>query len=167
MSDSRRDFLRRFAGVALASAATGCDTPAPIGPLSERGPVAVYGPPPDWRERKEAIGESEYVHEVYFASGRLDLGPKAKAALERQVDFLRRTSSRIVVQGHGDERGSREYNLSLGQRRAEAVRGYLTAAGIAPERIEVMSFGKERPRDLGHDEKAWAKNRRVDIVLGR
>jgi peptidoglycan-associated lipoprotein len=74
---------------------------------------------------------------------------------------------KVVVEGHTDERGGREYNLALGQRRAEAVRRSLGLLGIADSQVEAVSFGKEKPVALGHDESAWRQNRRADIVYPR
>jgi peptidoglycan-associated lipoprotein len=71
---------------------------------------------------------------------------------------------RVTIEGNADERGSREYNLALGQKRAEAVKSRLTLLGVADGQIETVSFGEEKPRATGHDEKAWAENRRADIV---
>jgi peptidoglycan-associated lipoprotein len=71
------------------------------------------------------------------------------------------------LEGHCDERGTAEYNLALGQKRAEAANAFLEGLGIAVQRISAISYGKERPLDPGHDEAAWAKNRRVDIVMVR
>jgi peptidoglycan-associated lipoprotein len=70
----------------------------------------------------------------------------------------------VRVEGHTDERGSREYNLALGQRRAEAVKSALMVLGVRDSQVEAVSFGKEKPRAMGHDEADWAQNRRVDIV---
>ncbi len=72
---------------------------------------------------------------------------------------------KVVVEGHADERGTREYNLALGERRASSVKDYLIALGIDPSRVETISYGKERPVALGHDEESWAKNRRSVSVI--
>ncbi|MDE0179549.1 MAG: OmpA family protein, partial [Gammaproteobacteria bacterium] len=69
----------------------------------------------------------------------------------------------VNIEGHCDERGTREYNLALGERRSEAVRRYLISAGVRSTQIETVSFGEERPVDPGHDESAWAKNRRAEM----
>lgn len=89
-------------------------------------------------------------------------------ALDIQAAFLNSAEGRnkkIVIQGHTDERGTRTYNLALGERRANAVKGYLEAKGVAASRIEVISFGFEKPVDPAHTEEAWAKNRRAQIVI--
>ena len=74
------------------------------------------------------------------------------------------TSLKVRLEGNTDERGTREYNLALGERRANAVKAYLVAQGVSPSQIEVVSYGEEKPVDPGHNEAAWAKNRRVQIV---
>ena len=103
---------------------------------------------------------------VFFALDRSDLSPEARATLERQAQWLRQYPSvRITVEGHADERGTREYNLALGDRRANSVRNYLIALGIDPTRINTVSYGKERPAVLGSNEQAWAQNRRGVTVL--
>ena len=89
-------------------------------------------------------------------------------ALDIQAAFLNSVEGRnkkIVIQGHTDERGTRTYNLALGERRANAVKGYLEARGVAASRIDVISFGFEKPVDPTHSEEAWATNRRAQIVI--
>ena len=76
-------------------------------------------------------------------------------------------ANRAVVEGHTDERGTREYNLALGERRADAARDYLVSLGIDPNRIKIVSFGKERPAVPGSNENAWAQNRRAVLVLAK
>ena len=98
--------------------------------------------------------------------GHLDLSPEAKAMLDRQIQWLKSAPPyAIILQGHCDERGSREYNLALGERRAQAVKIYMVSMGLAHDRIMVLSFGREQPVDAGHTQTAWARNRRVETVL--
>jgi peptidoglycan-associated lipoprotein len=88
-----------------------------------------------------------------------------RATLDSQAQWLRRYPNvRVLIEGHADERGTRDYNLALGQRRAEAARNYLVAAGIPANRIDVISYGKERPEATGSDEQSWAQNRRAVTV---
>lgn len=99
-----------------------------------------------------------------FDSAQVDEGERAKA--EAAAAFLKSNAGTIAtLEGNCDERGSTEYNMSLGERRAQAVRSYLMNLGIDATRITTKSFGKEKPKDAGHDEKAWAVNRRVDFVI--
>jgi len=100
---------------------------------------------------------------VYFGFDQYTLGGDSQSILDNNIAKLRNGSQQIRVEGHADERGTREYNLALGERRANAVVQYLVANGIAKSRIETISYGKERPADPGHDESAWAKNRRAEL----
>ncbi len=98
---------------------------------------------------------------VFFGFDRYDLTPEARDVLERQSEWLKRFPNvTVTVAGHSDERGTREYNLALGERRANSVKNYLVALGIEPNRIRTVSYGKEQPVDPRSAEEAWAKNRR-------
>jgi peptidoglycan-associated lipoprotein len=109
---------------------------------------------------------------VYFDTDRYDLRPDARATLEKQAQWLKQYGNvRVQVEGHADERGTREYNLALGDRRAAAVKNYLVALGIPAGRINTISYGKERPVDPRSSEDAYAQNRRgvtsiTDGVVG-
>ena len=97
---------------------------------------------------------------VYFAFDSSKLGPDDQLTLDRQAQWLQKYPQVAVqVAGNCDDRGTEEYNLALGQRRANAARDYLAARGVSPSRIETISFGKDRPIALGDNEEAWAKNR--------
>ncbi len=103
---------------------------------------------------------------VFFGYDRHDLTAAARATLERQAEWLRRyPNRRLVIEGHADERGTREYNLALGERRAATVRSYLVANGVSPSRLTTISYGKEQPAVLGATEAAWAQNRRGVTVV--
>lgn len=105
---------------------------------------------------------------VYFGYDQYDLSAEARATLEQQAALLRKhPATDIVIQGHCDERGTREYNLALGERRASSAKDYLVALGISPARIQTVSFGEERPAAIGSNESALAQNRRaVTVVAG-
>jgi peptidoglycan-associated lipoprotein len=105
---------------------------------------------------------------VYFDFDSYALDGEAQATLDKQASLLLKSANvPVAVEGHCDERGTREYNLALGERRATAVKDYLVAYGVAPSRIRVVSYGKERPAVIGSNEAAWAKNRRsVTVVSG-
>jgi len=104
--------------------------------------------------------------DAYFDFDRYDLRPDARAILDRKVAFLNENGSvRVQVEGHCDERGTNAYNMVLGERRATASRQYLTTAGISAGRVSTISYGEERPVDPGHNEAAWAKNRRAHFVV--
>ena len=103
---------------------------------------------------------------VFFAFDSSQLSAEAQAALDTQVEWLKKHDDvNVIVQGHCDERGTREYNLALGERRANAVKQYLVSQGIAEDRISTYSYGKERPAVLGNSESAWAQNRRAVTVI--
>ncbi len=103
---------------------------------------------------------------VYFEFDKAVLTVEAQRSLERQAIWLAQfPGTTIAVQGHCDERGTREYNLALGERRATAVGNFLVALGIDSRRVSILSYGKERPAALGHNEAAWAQNRRGVVVV--
>ena len=102
---------------------------------------------------------------VYFDYDSSVLKHDAQVTLTQQLEILTEDDSPIVVAGHADERGTREYNIGLGERRANAVATYLEAQGIEEERISVVSYGKDKPAVEGHDESAWSKKRRAVIYL--
>jgi peptidoglycan-associated lipoprotein len=103
---------------------------------------------------------------VFFAYNESDVSSEARATLDRQAAWLKKYGSvSVTVEGHCDERGTREYNLALGERRATAVKNYLVADGIPASRIKTISYGKERPAVVGSNEAAWAQNRRGVTVV--
>lgn len=101
----------------------------------------------------------------YFEFDKSDINPADTAVLEIHAQLLNRnTGKSVVIEGHCDERGTREYNLALGERRANAIKSFLTAAGVSASQIESVSYGEERPENPGHDESAWSKNRRAIVT---
>jgi peptidoglycan-associated lipoprotein len=103
---------------------------------------------------------------VFFATDHSDLSSEARGTLDRQAQWLKKYANlSITIEGNSDERGTREYNLALGERRADAVRKYLVASGVEASRIQTISYGKERPAVEGNDESAWAQNRRAVTVV--
>ena len=102
---------------------------------------------------------------IYFDLDSYTVKDEFKSVLEAHARYLNSNKSRqIVIQGNTDERGGREYNLALGQKRAEAVRRAMALLGVQESQVEAVSFGKEKPKALGSDEAAWAENRRADIA---
>ena len=98
---------------------------------------------------------------VFFATNKSSLTTASRATLRKQATFLRKNKKlNVTIEGHADERGTREYNLALGARRANAAKDYLMTYGISSDRISVLSYGKERPVDSGSNPLAWSKNRR-------
>ncbi len=103
---------------------------------------------------------------VFFDTDSSSVREDGRQTLNRQAEWLKKYSNyQITVEGHCDERGTREYNLALGERRANAARQYLIAQGIPANRIKTVSYGKERPDPVGSDEAAWARNRRAVTAL--
>jgi len=106
-----------------------------------------------------------YVKVIYFDFDRSDIRPEFIDKLRAHADYLNSNpQTRMVIEGHCDERGSREYNIGLGERRANTVRTFLEAEGVSPRQLETVSYGEERPANPGHDEAAWAQNRRAELV---
>lgn len=102
---------------------------------------------------------------VYFDYDSSVLRQDAQVTLSQQLESLTEDDSPIVIEGHADERGTREYNIGLGARRANEVRNYLLSKGIDYERMTTVSYGKDKPAVEGHDESAWSKNRRAVVVV--
>lgn len=102
---------------------------------------------------------------VFFEFDSFVVSDQYKPLVEAHARYLNANrNAKVTLQGNGDERGSREYNIALGQKRAEAVKRMMTLLGVQEIQIETVSFGEEKPRNAGHDEASWAENRRVDIV---
>ncbi len=102
---------------------------------------------------------------IFFGLDQYDVDAEDQATLQSQASWLQQNPNvRVTIEGHADERGTRDYNIALGERRANAAKNYLASLGIAPSRITTVSYGKERPAALGSDEQAWAQNRRAVTV---
>jgi peptidoglycan-associated lipoprotein len=99
----------------------------------------------------------------YFEFDSADLKPEAMRALDVHARDLRAAGNRVVLEGHTDERGTREYNMALGERRAASVQRYLVLQGVSPAQLELVSYGEEKPAAMGSNEEAWAQNRRVEL----
>lgn len=160
-------YLGMVAAVALLAA---CSTPSQTTqnaggtmapPASSGSSSTMMAAPGSQADFVQNVGDR-----VFFDFNKSDLRADATATLAKWVVFLKKyPSDKLTVEGHCDERGTREYNLALGERRANAVKAYLVAQGIDASRLKTISYGKERPAVLGHDEAAWAQNRRgVGVV---
>lgn len=137
------------AAPAQASASTGAVAPAAVDPLND--------------PKSELAKRS-----VYFDFDKYEVKKDYQPLVTAHAQYLSAHKDRkIVIQGNADERGSSEYNLALGQKRAEVVRKQLASMGVTDGQMEAVSFGKEKPKAAGHDEAAWAENRRADIVYGK
>ncbi|MDI4664899.1 peptidoglycan-associated lipoprotein Pal [Xanthobacter autotrophicus] len=148
----------RFAalfGFALALAACANN------PNQNAGAGGAGGPPGSPQEFVVAVGDR-----VFFESDQTDLTPQARATLDRQAQWLQQWNRyTFTIEGHADERGTREYNIALGAKRAQSVRDYLAARGIDPARMRTISYGKERPVAVCNDISCWSQNRRAVTVL--
>jgi peptidoglycan-associated lipoprotein len=187
----RRRWARAAAAVLVLALAGACAkkqppvtrTPPPPGP-DQTVPPAPPQPPEPVRETPtipsepvlpsdELAGKSiddlnrdSPFQPVFYALDSSELDQQGQAALNANAELLKRYPSwKITIEGHADERGTAEYNLALGERRALAARAYLVALGIAADRMQTVSYGKEFPFDPAHTEEAWARNRRAHFVI--
>ena len=142
--------------------------PTPPEPLAE--PTVV--PPEPVREDTIAssslddLNRNSPLKPVFFELDSSDISPEGRTALNANAAVLKRYATwTVTIEGHCDERGTAEYNLALGERRAIAARAYLVSLGIPADRLRTVSYGKEFPFDPGHDEAAWSKNRRAHFVI--
>ncbi len=119
------------------------------------------------RRLKEAAEKARFeTDDIYFEFDQYLLSDTAKQAINKKAQWLKSYPlAKVQIEGHCDERGSAEYNLALGQKRADAAMQYLVSLGISANRVSTISFGKEKPLDPNHTEAAWAKNRRAHFVL--
>jgi peptidoglycan-associated lipoprotein len=143
----------------VLAACTVAPPPPPPPPAGAAGPPGGIGAsaivPGSQQDLAATAGDR-----VFFAFDRADINAEGQQTLERQAAWLQRYPNVAVrIEGHCDERGTREYNLALGERRANAVRNVLIAAGVSAARISTISYGKERPIVVGSNEEAWAQNR--------
>ena len=167
----------KLAALAAALAIAGCGKKAP-----EQLP-----PPPGGTETGSQLGDptggigsevvpgsradfmqsvGQYGDRILFETDSFSVDAEDRTTLDAQAAWLQRNPNvRVTIEGHADERGTREYNLALGDRRANAAKNYLQSRGIAASRMNVISWGKERPEALGSDESAWAQNRRSVTVV--
>jgi peptidoglycan-associated lipoprotein len=139
--------------------------PAPQDTSAPTPPPRVNGPIPGSQEHfRQAMAGRDTI---YFDTDMFNIDAEDQGALREQANYLSQYPNvRATIEGHADERGTREYNLALGERRANAAKNYLISLGVAADRLSVVSYGKERPVALGSDEASWARNRRaVTVVL--
>ncbi len=119
------------------------------------------------RQKELAKARDAFLNEnVHFEFDRSDLTPEAVAVLKKKASWLSyNPKTMVMIEGHCDERGTNEYNLALGERRAQSARDFLVNMGVAASRLSIITYGEERPLALGHDEEAWAQNRRAQFVI--
>ncbi len=140
--------------------------PPPAAAAPAPAPVPVAAPVESEAAQLARMSPDLMKHSVYFDFDKYDVKPEFRSVVESEASFMKQASAYgMVLQGNCDERGSREYNIALGNKRAEAVRKQLSLLGGDTGRMETVSFGKEKPRATCHDESCWKENRRVDFVL--
>jgi peptidoglycan-associated lipoprotein len=163
--------------ISTAAVLAACSSPKPLEApkVEEKPPVAQAAPQADTREiRPVETGNVDPLNDpkgvlanrsVYFDFDSYAVRDDGKPVVSNHAGYLtKHTDRKVLIQGNTDERGGTEYNLALGQKRAEAVRKAMAALGVSDSQMEAVSLGKEKPKATGHDEAAWAENRRADIV---
>jgi len=148
----------KFAAIVVAGLAiAGCAK------QGEQGAIANAATPGSQQDFVVNVGDR-----VFFETDSSELSEQARATLDKQAQWLSNyTQYAFTIEGHADERGTREYNIALGARRAETVREYLTSRGVSPQRMRTISYGKERPVALCNDISCWSQNRRAVTVLNQ
>lgn len=154
-------FTKSFAALAAVLFLAGCDANSMSGSMSGSGGTGGPVRPGSQEDLVQNVGDR-----VFFDYDSAAIDSESQATLEKQAAWLKQYSSiNVTVEGHCDERGTREYNLALGERRAAAAKKYLVGLGIAASRISTISYGKERPAVVGSDESSWSQNRRAVTVV--
>jgi peptidoglycan-associated lipoprotein len=180
-----------LAGCAKRPATTQAQAPAPSGAVSSTGPApsapsspqpqpapraggpapsapATAAPQNPTASQRPAIKEFLPVpelKEIYFEFDKFDVRPEDAKILDSNAQWLKSNDNLVLIEGHCDERGTNEYNLALGERRAKAAMNYLVAQGVQASRITIISYGEERPACTDHTEECWAKNRRAKFLV--
>lgn len=173
---------RMLIGIAMMALLAACQSTTPPTKVDVRDPNQVTGSvtnpppktdvsiptqPPVGRPGSELTDKNNILSKrvIYFDYDTDAVKSEYAALIQAHANYLAQNRNRKVrLEGHADERGSREYNMALGQRRSNAVRKAASALGVGNERIETISFGEDKPKATGHDEASWAQNRRVEIV---
>ncbi len=157
-------FVKSLAVLSTVFLLTACETaPGSSSGQDGSGNVAEGGPatPGSQRDLEQNVGDR-----VFYGYDSASLSAESQHTLERQAAWLKQYSNiSVTLEGHCDERGTREYNLALGERRAAAAKKYLVGLGISSSRISTISYGKERPAVIGSDESSWSQNRRAVTVV--
>ena len=148
------------------SAPTPSKPPAPPEPVPETTPVPPEPTPTETNLSLDEINKNSPFRPVFYALDSYELDGTGQQALDADAALLKKNPSWVItIEGHCDERGTAEYNLALGEKRALAAKTYLVSLGIPADRLRTVTFGKEFPFDPGHDEGAWSKNRRAHFVV--
>lgn len=142
-----------------------CSSPPPPPPDSGPGPEFTESPPP--APAPTPVRRNVDLQTVYFDFDRADIRGDQQSALRSNSDQIGSLSGAVTVQGHTDERGSEEYNLALGERRARSVKRYLVDLGVSSSKLRTVSYGEARPAVPGHNESAWQYNRRAEFATSQ
>lgn len=170
----RKTFGRFLMTACLATLATvGCTDSSANNPVEEatQGEAnEMPATPPDGSGESNSEGANGMMQgytpkTIYFAFDSSELSSEAQGNLGSLAENMKAGPTTLRIEGHCDERGTTEYNLALGERRAQSVKNYLVALGIEDHRIETVSYGEEKPAMEGHDESAWSQNRRAEFIL--
>ena len=149
-----------FAGILLIS---GCET---TGGSSSSGSTPGYEYGDSKQVNLQAYLQNEIGDRIYFETDKHNISSASAFVLEAQANWLKSTQGfQLLIEGHCDERGTREYNLALGERRGNSVKEFLSSLGVDPGRLTVISYGKERPAAEGSTSESWAENRRAVLVV--
>ena len=141
--------------------------PAPVGTAPTPTPTGPAGPGYAPGSQGDFLANT-MSDRILFDTDRFNVDSQDQVILQSQAQWLaQHPNARITIEGHADERGTRDYNLALGERRANAAKNYLASLGVSPSRMTTVSYGKERPEALGSNESAWAQNRRAVTVVVR
>jgi peptidoglycan-associated lipoprotein len=160
-----RSLLIAVAVVGLSACAKKAPQETPPPPADTAQPTPPAGPSGPVKGSQEDFIASISSDHILFDTDKYDIDAQDQSTLRSQAQWLAANPNvRVTVEGHCDERGTREYNIALGEKRANAAKNYLASLGIDPSRISTVSYGKERPAALGSDEQAWAQNRRAVTV---
>lgn len=161
--------------MAVATALAACSTTPPVAAVTSTAPTpkasqAIAAPvaAETDAQKLERIVKTLANKSIYFDYDNYEIKPEYQAVLKADFETLKAAPRfKLMLEGNADERGSSEYNLALGQKRAEAVKHALQVLGVPEAQLEAVSFGKEKPRATCHEEKCWAENRRVDLAKGK
>jgi peptidoglycan-associated lipoprotein len=141
-------------------------TPGPPEPVRESAPIPPEPISSDTLGDIDTINKNSPFTAVFFQYDSAEIDGLGQQTLNQNAEILKKNKTWVItIEGHADERGTAEYNLALGERRAAAARTYLVSLGVPPDRLKMVSYGKEFPFDPGHNESAWSKNRRAQFVV--
>lgn len=165
MTPVTRSLMIATALIALSACSKKAPQELPPAPVDTSRPAEPTGPTGPVKGSQEDFIASISSDRIFFELDDYGIDAQDQETLRSQAQWLMQNPNvRVTIEGHCDERGTREYNLALGERRANAAKNYLATLGIDPSRISTISYGKERPVAMGSDESAWAQNRRAVTV---